>query len=626
LNNKGFPVNDLLRRKLQTSLTITTLALSVASTLFLLFFSSRLGIGVVSSTAGTLTLGLVELFGQFILFILALVFIIGAVLTSISVFLMMSQRTRDFALIKAVGCPNSLVGGYFMTELLSVTIVGCIVGIFGGFLGDFLVANVVFSNYALPNFWFVPLIFVVYFVLAFYFGLRPILKASKLPAIEALSPVTYYGLTGESKHKPLSKQGITIRIALRSLYRRQSASIRITFLLSVVFVLLTVTVAGGIIASETTVSSVESPVGKNTVAIAHPAMISEYTLQLSKFSKIQPRETTGFNYSDMQFAIPDSFIWQLRSLNGIETVDSRLILNETVIEKPGVSLGESSNSTNLIGGYRQGKSIVMGLDSTVSVGSWAIKGRIFQNNTFMEAIVGDSIAKTMYTRDMSKDINASSALQESIIVRNGVFRIVGICTDPLNNGYVTYLSIDQLRQITGIDYDNLVLVKISNATDRSTTINQISALAQSYGLEVVDLAGLVNQNTAFLSSTWQTIMLLPLTILVSSGICLVGYMMLSVNEQHQEFAILRAIGAKPRIIVNISAIQSIIVLLASFGIGLSFGTMITLLILIVNPVVTITTILIIAGWLLAALFAMFISSLFPAYKMSKDPILTIMAQ
>ena len=117
MSSAGFPINDLLRRKLQTSLTVATLTLSVASTLFLLLFSNRLGLGI-SSTTGALTQGLTAIFSQFILFIGILIFVVGAVLTSFIVFLMMAQRTRDFGLIKAAGCPNSLVAGYFMTCLL----------------------------------------------------------------------------------------------------------------------------------------------------------------------------------------------------------------------------------------------------------------------------------------------------------------------------------------------------------------------------------------------------------------------------------------------------------------------------------------------------------------------------
>ena len=151
MSSTGFPINDLLRRKLQTSLTIATLTLSVASTLFLLLFSSRLGSGV-ASTAGIFTQGLGAIFSQFILFIGALIFTIGAVLTSFITFLMMAQRTRDFGLMKAAGCPNSLVGGYFMTELLITSFTGCILGIAFGFLMDYVVSNLTFFFLSVAQF------------------------------------------------------------------------------------------------------------------------------------------------------------------------------------------------------------------------------------------------------------------------------------------------------------------------------------------------------------------------------------------------------------------------------------------------------------------------------------------
>jgi hypothetical protein len=199
----NFSINDLFRRKLQTSLTLVTLTLSVASTLFLLLFGSRLGLGI-SSAAGTLTWGLTAIFQQFIIFIGVLIFAVGAVLSSFIVFLMMAQRTRDFGLIKAAGCPNSLVGGYFMTELLTITVLGCVFGIAFGFLADFVMANLLFSGYSLPNFWFAPVVFAAFFVLALIFGLNPILKASKMSAISALSPVNYYGITTASKQAQTS--------------------------------------------------------------------------------------------------------------------------------------------------------------------------------------------------------------------------------------------------------------------------------------------------------------------------------------------------------------------------------------------------------------------------------------
>ncbi len=96
------------------------------------------------------------------------------------------------------------------------------------------------------------------------------------------------------------------------------------------------------------------------------------------------------------------------------------------------------------------------------------------------------------------------------------------------------------------------------------------------------------------------------------------------DEQHQEFGVLRAIGTKPRIIVSILSIQSLIVLLSSFSVGIAFGTITTLMILMANPLVTGVTVVVIAAWLLSALAVMFLLSLYPAVKMSKTSILKIL--
>jgi ABC-type antimicrobial peptide transport system permease subunit len=623
MSSAGFPINDLLRRKLQTSLTVTTLTLSVASTLFLLLFSNRLGLGIASAT-GTLTQGLTAIFSQFILFIVVLIFIVGAVLTSFIVFLMMAQRTRDFGLIKAAGCPNSLVAGYFMTELLTITFVGCVLGIAFGFLADFAAANIVFSGYKLPNFWFVPLVFVAFFVLALFFGLQPILKASRMSPIKALSPVNYYGLTVGAKHKALSRSGLTWRIASRSLFRRQSASIRIVILLSIVFVLLTVSVAGGIIANDTTTSWVQKTVDSDTIAIAHPRMGNQYNLLLSKFSGTT--ETGEFNYSDPNLAIQGGVIERLNALSSVSLVDSRLIVKEHVKEVNNFTIDPETSTTFPVGDSREGESIVIGVDPQKIAGKWSIKGRFLGGNGELEAVIGDSISQSMYSPYPSKYVVLADPLLESINFQNTSFRIVGVCVDPLNNGLVTYVPINKLENVTGIFSPNLLLVKLNKSTDRNSAIIEIKTLIQAVNpdLDAFDLSGIVKQNVAFLASTWQTIMLLPLFTLASASLCLVGYMMLAVDEQHQEFAILRAVGTKPKIIVAISAIQSAIVLFSSFATGVSLGVITTLLILMKNPLITSLTIVEITIWFTAALVGMFLLSLYPAYRLAKTSILKIM--
>ncbi len=623
MSKAAFPINDLLRRKLQTSLTIAILTLSVASTLFLLLFSGRLGVNITSAT-GTLTVGLTAIFSQFLLFIGILIFAVGGVLTSFIAFLMMAQRTRDFGLIKAAGCPNNLVAGYFTTELLTTTLAGCVLGIFLGFLLDYVTANIIFGSYLLPNFWFAPLVFIVFFVLSLIFGVQPILKASRMSPIKALSPITYNGLTMENKRKPLSKYGITWRISSRSLYRRQSASIRIVILLSIVFVLLTVSVAGGIIASGTTSTWINKAEDKNTIAIATNSMGNQYELLLSKFSGT--KQTGEFNYSDPNLGIPGAVVAQLNALSNVGLVDTRLVLNEHVQEVGNFSFDTESSQTTFVGDSREGNSIVMGVNPENLSGSWNVNGRFLNANDDFEAVIGDSVSQTMYLPDPSKGITNADPLVEGITFQNNTFNIVGVCVDPINNGFVTYVPIGKLENITNISSPNLLLVTLKNPADQSATIVQIKTLIQSVDpdLNVFSLDKVVDKNTSFLASTWQTIMFLPLFTLASAAFCLVSYMMLTVDEQHQEFAVMRAVGAKPRFIVLIMAIQSIILLLSSMGVGISFGIIITLLILIPQPIVTLVTILEISGWLFAALLGMFVLSLYPAFRIARTSILKIM--
>ncbi len=244
----------------------------------------------------------------------------------------------------------------------------------------------------------------------------------------------------------------------------------------------------------------------------------------------------------------------------------------------------------------------------------------------MEAVIGDSISQTMYAPHPSRTVVLANPLLEGIEFQNTTFSIVGVCVDPINNGFVTYVPLERLENVIGISSPNLLLIKLNNSADRNEVIGEIKNTVQALdpNLVVFDLSEVVHQNTVFLASTWQTIMFLPLFTLASAAISLVGYVMLTVDEQHQEFAILRAVGAKSRLVVNILAIQSAIMLLFSFAVGLSLGIFITLLILMANPLVTIATLVEIVVWLISALLGMFILSLYPAFKIAKISILKIM--
>ena len=623
MSSAAFPINDLLRRKLQTGLTTATLTFSVASTMFLLLFSNQLG--ALTSKTSIFTMGINSVFSQFISFITLLIFLVGAVLTSFIVYFMMTQRTRDFGLIKAAGCPNSLVAGYFMTELLAITLAGCGLGIIVGYLMDFGVANYVFSSYKLPNLWLAPLVFVFFFILALAFGIWPLLKASRMSPVKALSPVTYHGLVTATKHKVLSKSGITWSIVSRSLLRRQSATFRMVLLLSTVFVLLTVCVAGGIVANTTTTSWIQDSAGKNTVAIATSAMGSQYQALLSSFSNAS--RTVGFNYSSPNLAIPSSVITQLNALPTISAVDPRLVLQGQIQEVANFSFDGDTGGMAYVGGNRTTNSLVVGVNQAGLSSSWSVEGRFLSPGDQYQAVVGDSVAQTIYSTDSTLGISQANPLVEDMTFENTSFNVVGVCVDPLNNGFITYVPLQTLENATGTLSPNIVLVTLKSSSDESATIAQIRSVVQSSdpNLNVYPLSSTIQQDTAFLNANWQSIMIMPLFALAAAALCMVSYMMLATDEQRQEFAVLRAVGAKPRFIVAVLAVQSLILLLSSFGVGVSIGTITTLIILLPQPIFSSFTILEIAGWLSIALAGILVFSLYPAFKLARASILKIMA-
>jgi len=375
-----------------------------------------------------------------------------------------------------------------------------------------------------------------------------------------------------------------------------------------------VSISGGIIASDTTQSWVENAIGKNIIVIAHNNMGAQYKLLLSKF--FGAAENGDLNYLDERLAIPGTILQQLNSTPGIATVDARLILKDHVQEISNFTIDPETLVTIPVGDSREGDSLIVGVDPEKITATWSVQGRFLNTEDSLDAVIGDSISQTMFSQPLS----------QSIRLQNQTFSIVGVCVDPINNGKVTYVSLEKLQNLTNTSNLNIVLVKLDPSADRLATLAQIKDKIASVNsdLTVFELDEVLQENLSFLGSVWSTVMLLPLFTLTSAALCLIGYTLLAVDEQRQEFAILRATGAKPNAVIAILAIQSIVVLLSSFAVGISLGVITTLLILVPNPVVTTVTLLEVAALLSTALAGMLLLSLYPAARFAKTPILKIM--
>lgn len=617
MSETSFPVNDLLRRKLQTSLIVISLTSCVASTLFLLMFSEKIGFGISSMIEGKLTAGFSAVFSHFIIFVAFLVFVVGAVIVSFMVFVMMSQRIRDIGLMKATGCPNDMIFGYFMTELLIVAFVGCFFGVIFGILADFastsLLNNIGFQISQQPiNFWLVLLVFALFFALALVFGAKPILDTTKVEPAKALSPSYYFGLSKESGFRVTSKPSLTMKIALRGVFRHKSATTRIIMCLSAVFILTTIGIAGGIIADQTTKNWIEKAIGRDTIVIAHQDMCEQYKLLLSKF--YEPKQNSQINYTDERYLITEDILSQIGSISNITCIDQRLIIELNVQELPGYIIETYTE----VGDSRSGKSLIVGVEPEKVLSECFVDGEFLKENQSWEAVIGDSLAEKMFTTPL---------IQRIALLGEG-FSIIGVCLDPINNGNVTYVPLKNLQNITGVLKPNIVMVRTNPLANCTHILSQIRKEIKDINseFEAFDLNEVLDKNLGFIGYIWSTIMFLPLFSLFSASLCLIAYVMLTITEQRQEFGVLRALGAKPKTVVKIVSGQSLVVLLSSYAVGIAFGIIITLLILVPEPIITVYTDLEIAGWMLIAFIATFIFSLYPAIKFARKPLLEIMTQ
>jgi len=616
-----FSVNDLLRRKFQTSLSILSLTMCVGATVFLLLFADRVGFGISLRVEGSLTAGLSSIFSNFLIFIAVLIFVAGAVVASFTTFVMMAQRARDIGLIRAAGCPNDVVFGYFFNELLIITFVSCVLGAGVGIVADFASVKLLGvlglqASQKTPNFWLVPLVFVLFFVFALLFGAKPILDTTRVDPAKAVSPIHYAGLVKESASRVIPGSNFAMRMAVRNLSRHKSVTFRAVLCLAIIFVLLTVAVAGGKIAEQTTEAWVKRATGSNIVVMGHEEICNQYALLLSSFSGSGKIE--AFNYTDPKYAVPPSLVEQARSVSGIIRVDARLVVMGDATEVSGYVADDENKTLVSVGDNRRGESLMVGVDPASVVGDWFMQGKFLQANRTDGAVVGDSIALTMF----------SQPLVQGISFANSSFHVVGVVVDPINNGKVTYLDIKALQKLTGSADPNVVLVQIDSGANRSEVLNRLSAMAKTFNMnfEVVDLEQVLRQNIDFLGYVWSTITLIPLLTLVAGALCLVGYVALTIYEQRQEFGILRAVGAKSRTVLAIMSGQNIIISLSSFGAGVAVGLMLSLLLLIQEPVITVYGAMGIAVELLAILFAVFAFSLFPTVRFARKPVLEIIRE
>ena len=613
----SFPIKDLARRRTQTALTVLGLTISTAATVFLVIFGTNLGFEIsFLARGGRLTSGFSNIFFQFILIVSILNILTGPIITSFLVHLTMSGRMRDIGVMKASGCLSGSIFAYFVTELSLLvflsSITGIILGVAAFYISTSFLNSAGFSISQTLNLGVIMVVCIVLIIFSHIFGASPIRRAAKAKPTDAMSPIYRLGTTAALGKKIPSKLGLTFKMAFRNLLRRKSATSQAIICLTVVLTLTTVTIAGGMIANQTTTSYVERAIGRNIVIVGHPTLTERYVNLLSRF--FEDKELEQIDYLDSEFVISESLINTMENIPGVNGVDPRLVLETSVREVPGVIL-EPVEQTRaiIIGDSRSDEALILGVEPEKVANDWLIFGRKLGENDQDATMIGDSLAVNMFSDALNQSIKV---FDESLLP----YDIVGVCVDPLNNGKVVYMPLETLYKDLGQHGYNLLFLQV-DASENLQVLAQIENEASAENLKAVELDNILDKHVNFLNNIWSLVMLLPLFSLATAAISLLSYLMLSISGQQHEFGIMRALGAKPRSIMKIVFSQASIIILVSGAIGISVGLFITFRFMIPDPVISRSTFISVSAWLLAILGLLCVSSLYPALKAVKKTVI-----
>jgi len=611
-------LKDLFRRRFQTALTILSLTTSTTTTFFLLFFGDNIGFEVALLTGGRVTSGFSYTFSVVLFITTLLTFLTGVLVMSFFISLAMSERVRDVGVMQAVGCLTDMVFGYFIAELSIMIFASCVAGfVLGMFLSTASVS--VLNTFGLGitqkpiDIWIIPPAFIAFVIAPHLIGSRVIGNALKVKPFQTLAANLSPGIPSKSRVSVPSRLGLTFKTAYKTLARRRIATRQAMICLSLVFALTTVALAGGTIANQTTQNYVERAIQRNVVLVGQIDVSRRYVDLLSSFS--EKRETEPINHSDPRYFISESLISRLRLIEGINKVDARFILETRVYEVPKIFIvPDRTPPYVVIGDQRSGEALVLGLEPEDAVNDWLILGRGLNETDLYSALVGDSMASSMF----------SSPQQQSVKILNENFQITGVCQDPLNKGNVVYVPLEALQSVSGQDEHNLLFLQIESLT-YSQTLTHIGEEIGGTELAVVELNEVLQKHLSFLNTAWSLVTLAPLFSLVTAVLCLSSYMTLLISTQRRDLVIMRAVGAKLKTVTTIVLVQAFIIVLTSGAIGLSMGLLISLF-LLPEPVVSAASILPIFLWFFTALAFMSLCSLYPTIRTVKKSVIKAISE
>ncbi|MDR2707811.1 MAG: hypothetical protein LBB87_03580, partial [Nitrososphaerota archaeon] len=583
-----FGKEEFKQKKFRFLLVFFGLIICVSNTIFLITVSQSLGFSVFSSSSKMFTASIANVISNFIVFEGVMVFLTGVLTMYFLSSTMMSGRVRDIGLVKALGSTDKNAFGYLMSAPLIVMFCASLIGGVAGFSASIVAVVCLFGQIYLSivtnSLLISAVVTAVFFLLSWVVVSSQTAKALNRASVSLLAgDETAFDFKKEKMefiHKFAQRVSSSLSVALKSIFRSKSRS-KISFIcLSVSIFLITVSFVGNFICWNTTRGYVDNAFGQNMLVIGNADFVDTYQKLLNPLADVDQNQVmhAADKFTDSSYMISQDFVEKVSTVNGVMSVDKRLVVFTHVMEVRNTVVElDRFNEPHYVtyGEYRSTDCLVVGIDPAQPV-----KGTLHNADISLgsvdNAFVGDSLSEAIFQNPYKQNIEIYS--DNSIDSSN--FNIINVIADPLNHGYVAYIPITELQELYSVNGVNLILVK-TYGYDNDTFL-EVTKLAAQYGLSTSSLDTVHNEYLTSIDKLWLSILPFTLLTLITAIICLLNCMFISISTRFHDFGIIRAIGAKSNYLSKIVFFECLILVITTAPLGITLGITFDLLFLLPN--------------------------------------------
>lgn len=587
MSSFDFALKDFYRKRHSNFPFLLIIIIIIAFTEFLIYFTSSLGINILTQTTYTniyyFSGGINLIYKEFnnliqILFIFLAIVIILSVTTTLVI-----SKKRDIAIMKSLGTLPRKLYSFYLLEAYILFFIGFLLGLVLGLI--------IFGIFAwIMNIFNFPIILVidlVYTPILFFsciFGIflitgYTIRKIGKQKIISSFSKDIPYNYDASKRLKfvPrwLTSIGINFKIATVNTLRKTGEFKRYLILFSIIGLMIFTLGLGALVLRISSQEWIHKSQSENIIIIGHQDVVSNYSLMYKMFS--DPTiliDENNINFTESHYLFNLSDVNELYNIEEIEKIDERIINFYNVEEIPGIHISGDGTYT-VVGQNRKGIIPIIGVNPENLIQNFEIEGRFFTEvDAYDNITIGDGLAYNFFEYALDQSLELTTF--------NRRFHVSGVIIDSFYSGWAGYLSIEESRKILNLTNEevNIIMLKLSSGAYNGIK-NELDNITQKIGENFTHLRldNIFQDNMEYLGNLSIYPMLLMIVISIIAIFSLYNYQKAGIMEKAKDFLIMRAIGSKTKSIKKILFLESTFVLMPSLLLSLAIGMIINSLFL-----------------------------------------------